>query len=398
MNKKFVVIGASAASVAFMTKLRSIDSACEIVCIAGEAELPYNRCLLADYLSKNTTWSEMQLKSDDFFDTNRIQLRLGTWATKIDTAKNIVFVGFEQISYDILFLGIGTKPFIPPIGLDTSLDGVFTFHTAHDIDRISAFIDKHPGVGMVVVGGGLNGLECAASLRAREMQVTVIERSEQILPAQVDQECAAYISAMMQDRGVEFICGMGVSEVLKDDLGVCAVKLQNGEIKSTLGVVFATGSIVCHELLQGSEIATQQGSILVDAMMRTNISNVYAAGDVCIVQDSMTKQLVRSATWADAMLQGLCAATQFSDRPRMYPGYVGLRDSVFFGYDFYACGQTFGFDNCVEIVRIATLESMQLFYIKENKLAGFVLLGDVSKVAQYKQWYMTKKEVEKSDF
>lgn len=397
--KKFVVIGASAASIAFVTKLRSVDPVSEIVCISGELGMPYNRCFLADYLSKDTTWPEMQLKPEQFFKDQNIVLRLGTWVTRLDIANKIVFVGSEQLSYDYLFLGIGAKPFIPLIGVDMTLNGVFTFHTADDINRISFFIDKNPKVHMVVVGAGLNGLECAASLRSRGIKVTVIERNEQLLPAQVDQEAAIYISQMMKDNGVELLCGMGVLEIISDNKNVCAIRLQSGEILSAQGVIFATGSVVHDELLQGTGIVTEKGAILVDSSMKTNIPFVYAAGDICMVKDSITGQIVKSATWSDAMLQGMCAATQFSDRSRMYPGYIGLRDSVFFGYAFYACGQTIGFDDSVHVVRkIVEKKSMHLFYLKDQKLIGFLLLGDVSLVAQYRQWYILKKAVAESDF
>lgn len=399
MNKRFVVIGASAASVAFITKLRSIDPVSEIVCITGEAELPYNRCFLADYLSGDTLWSEMQLKPETFFKDHRITLRLNTWVTKLDTQNKMVFIGSEQVSYDHLFLGVGTKPYIPPVGVDTSFGGVFTFHTADDINQVSSFIDKNPGAHMVVIGAGLNGLECAASLRRRSMQVTIVERNDQILPAQVDQDFAIYISKMVQHEGINLICGVGVLQIDRDNAtSGYVVKLQNGQNLTASGIVFATGSIVHDELLQDSGIATQQGAILVDSAMKTNVSDVYAAGDICMVTDSMTGKLVKSATWADAMLQGLCAATQLSDRPRLYPGYVGLRDSVFFGYEFYACGQTVGFDESVEIVRKDVDQAKQSFYLKDGILIGFVLFKDVSKVAQYKQWYMTRKFIEKSDF
>lgn len=399
MNKKFVVIGASAASIAFITKLRSIDPVSEIICITAESALPYNRCLLADYLSGDTVWSEMQLKPETFFKDHHVRLRLGSWVTKLDTQHKKVFIGTEELTYDYLFLGVGSKPFIPPVGVDTSFEGVFTFHTAHDIDRISAFIDNNKGSDIVVIGAGLNGIECAGSLRSRGMSVTVIERNEQILPAQVDQDFANYISEEIKLQGIHLICGVGVLQIDRDDqTSSYVVILQNGQRITASGIVFATGSVAHDELLQNSGIATEQKGILVDAAMKTNVSDVYAAGDICVVKDIMTGQYVKSATWADAMLQGLCAATQFCDRSRSYPGYIGLRDSVFFGSEFYACGQTVGFDEQVEVVRKCADQAKQSFYIKNGILIGFVLYKDVSKVAQYKQWYMTCRAVDKNDF
>lgn len=391
MAQKFVVVGASAASMAFVTKLRSLNPDCEIICISGESQMPYNRCFLADHLSGDTTWPEMLLKPDEFFKNQQIILRLGTWVTKIDTQNNCVWIDQESIHYDYLFLGIGTKPSVPPIPIDPMIQSrVFTFHTAQDIADISHFIDQTKPAQMVVVGAGLNGLECAASLHVRGVAVTLIERNNQILPAQVDVQVADYVSKMMHNKGVNQLLGVTLQRVANDQNRGVLATLDTGVTLQADGIVFATGSVVHGGLLEGTGIATQQGSVLVDQSMRTSVANIYAGGDICMVMDNVSKKLVRSATWADAMLQGLCAATQFGEQPRVYPGAIGLRDSSWFGYDFYACGQTVGLDDGCQVYTQSDSGFLKKLYLKDGILQGFVLLGDISQVAQYKQWYMTK--------
>lgn len=398
MMKRFVVVGASAASIAFITKLRSFDKECEIICLSGESDIPYNRCLLADYVSQDMSFDEMMLKPKDFFELQNIDLRLNSWVAKIDTQHNLVFVGDEQIAYDYLFLGIGTQPFIPNIGADLATEGLFTFHTAQDVKKLSEYIEQHKPANVVVVGAGLNGIECVSSLHARNVAVGLVERADQILPMQADKQTAEYVTQMLQHNSIGLFIGQEVAQICTNQGKIKSVQLKSGTNLLTDCVVLATGSVVSSALLEGTGIETQQGSIVVDQSMKTNLDNVYAGGDACIVQDMVTGERVKSTTWADAMLQGLCAATQFSDRPRAYPGFVGLRDSKFFGRDFYACGKTVGHDDTVESVVVATENVFKKLYIKDCCLIGFVLIGDISQLAEYRKMYLTGQSVTRKDF
>lgn len=393
MSKRFVVVGASAASLAFISKLRSIDKESEIICISGESDIPYNRCLLADYVSQDLLFEQMLLRPEEFFEKNNIDLRLNCWVTKIDIEHNHVLVGDQKVEYDYLFLGIGTRPLIPDIGIDLKAEGVFTFHTAQDAKRLSAYIDEKKPLNAVVIGAGLNGIEAVSALHDRNVTVGLVERAGHVLPAQVDRETAEYVESMLQHKGISTFLHHSVVQVCSVDGKVEGLKLDSGTTIPTDCVIITTGSVVNSELLEDTGIATQQGSIIVDGNMKTSVNNVYAGGDICIVKDAVSQQPVKSCTWADAMLQGLCAATQFSEKKRTYPGYIGLRDSKFFGNEFYACGQTVDHDASFEVVTHPGVDSLTKLYVKDNRLKGFVLIGDISKIAEYKQLYLTQKEI-----
>ena len=397
MSKKFVVIGASAASLAFISKLRATDKDSEIVCLSGESDIPYNRCLLADFVSKDKSLEQIMLKPKDFFAQNNIDLRLNSWVTRIDASSNRVFVKDEAISYDYLFLGTGARPHIPNVGVDRSTKGIFTFHTLDDVKQISAYIQKYKPVNVVVVGAGINGVECVSALHARKVAVGLIERCNQVMPLQLDQEVASYVQSILQHKGVGLFLNSSIKKVCVDNGKVRSVQLESGTSIATDCVVFATGSVVNAELPASAGLKVEQGSVVVDSSMKTSIDNIYAGGDLCLVSDAVSKELVRSATWADAMLQGLCAATQFSSRPRLYPGAVGLRDSFFFDYPFYGCGKTIGHDESYQVHTKTGTNFITKVYTKEGVVKGFVLLGDSAKVAEYKKLYLTKGQV-KNDF
>ena len=396
--KKIIVIGASAASVAFISKLRSFDQQSEIICFSGEASIPYNRCFLADFLTNEQTEQQLQLKPQDFFEKNSVDLRLNSWVKKIDTAGKKVFADDLWHEYDYLFLGMGTRPVVPKFMQNLKVDGLFHFHTLSDMQNIKKFIKEYQIKTCVVVGAGLNGIEAASSLVDLGLIVNLVEGSNSILSGQVDHEIALWLSNFIKKAGVSLITGQRVIEIGQKKNKVTGVTLDNGLILSAEMVIVAAGSQVNSDLLHDTGIALRDTSVVIDHHLKTNLEGVFAGGDLCVVPDMISGKLMRSTTWSDAMLQGLCAATNLSLVPRIYPGMLGLRDSYFFGMDFYGCGQTVGLDVKVQKVIKMNQQSFKAFYLQDGQLIGFVLIGDISGLSEYKMWYVTRKIVKNSDF
>ncbi|MBP6892572.1 NAD(P)/FAD-dependent oxidoreductase [Candidatus Babeliales bacterium] len=391
--KKIIVIGVSAASIAFISKLRTFDKESKIICFSGEKDFPYNRCFLADFLIKDQTKDQLQLKPQDFFEKNNVDLRLNSWVTKIDAVGKQVQVTDQLFSFDYLFLGMGCRPFVPSFLQNDQSLGIFTFHTLDDIQRIQNFIADFKPQSVVVIGAGLNGIEVVSCMVDLKIPVTVVEAALTVLPGQVDQTATKWVLRRMQFAGVRVINGHKVVAVEQKDNQVSAVILDDGTKLQTEMVIVAAGSVVNSEILNETGITLSQRSVIVDQSLKTNFDYIFAAGDLCAVPDIVSKKLIRSTTWSDAMLQGFCAATSLSATPRAYPGMIGLRDSYFFEVDFYACGQTVGHDACVQVIKYVQDLSLRLFYVQDDLLIGFVLIGDISKLAEYKMWYMTKKVV-----
>ncbi len=396
--KKIIVVGASAASIAFIAKLRSFDQESEVICFSGESHVPYNRCFLADFLTGEQTEQQLHLKPNDFFEKNKIDLRLNSWVKKIDPLNKKVQVGDHFFDFDYIFLGMGCRPFVPTFLQNIQMSGIFTFHTLFDMQKIQKFIAQHQPKSVVVIGAGLNGVEAVSSLVDLKMSVTLIEAASTILPGQVDVPVADWVVNQMQQLGVRVMLGQKVVAVDHKENQIASVTLDDGVIISTDMVILAAGSVVNSELLHETGIELRNGSVVVDHYLKTNFEHVLAAGDLCLVPDMVSKKLTRSATWSDAMLQGLCAATSLSLMPRVYPGMLGLRDSYFFGVDFYACGQTIGHDESIEVISFVATTAIKFFYVQNSILIGFVLIGDISKLSEYKMWYITKKIVKRLDF
>jgi len=395
--RKIVVIGASAASMGFISKLRSFDTQSQVICFSGEKSIPYNRCLLADFVIQDKSFEDIQLKSDDFFQEHNVDLRLSSWVSKIDRQEKVViYNGDIQESYDYLFLGTGTQSFIPNIP-GKELPGVFGFHNFTDVDRLDDFLQDQAPKMAVVVGAGINGIEAASSLIDRGLKVTVVDMFDQIMPLQVDKKAANFIEDHMKSAGVTFLKGQKVVGLQTRKLSsVGKVEFESGAFLPTDCVVLATGCRVNSSLIEQAGLTTKFGSLVVDDAMQTNDEFIYAGGDICIAKDIITKDLVKSVTWSDAMLQGLTAATQLSDTPRKYPGIVGMRDSNFFGFEFYGCGQTVDVE-MFDVVERHKKDFLHKFYLFDGKLQGFILIGHVENLAKYRTFYLTQQVVTTED-
>lgn len=391
--RKIVVIGMSAASISFVVKLRSFDKESEVICFSGEKDMPYNRCLLADVLTGEIDFSGIALKPDDFFLTNNITVRLDSWVTKIDSQHKKIYVGDEIVFYDYLFLGTGTSPVVPKFVKNINIAGVFNFHTIADMENIKSFIAEHQPRSALVIGGGLNGIEAVSSLHDLNISVGVVEAGQSILSGQVEATVAQFLSEKMcKQYGVTIFAGRRASKILSNSVGIVSgVQLETGAIITTDLVIIAAGSQVNGTLAMGAGLEMKDGSILVNKHMQTSVDGILAAGDVCLVQDMVTGQLVRSTTWSDAMLQGLCAATNFSSAPRAYQGAIGLRDSHFFGESFYAAGNTINHDESFEIVSSIDEQHVKKVYLQDGCVKGFVLFGDLSSLSELKRLYVTQK-------
>lgn len=405
--KKIIVIGMSAASVAFVTKLRSFDQESEIICFSGEPDLPYNRCFLADVLTGESTQEQITLKPQDFFAKNNIAVFYNTWVTKIDTEHKLVYVGDLSYPYDVLFIGTGTHTMVPKFAQDCTASGLFTFHTLQDMHAIMDHINRFKPKTALVIGAGLNGLEAVSSLQERGIAVGVIEAQETVLASQVDVQLSEFITSIMAHKGVLTVTGHKVVQLCIRSNHVVGVQLDSRTHLGADMIILAAGSVVNSQLLHGTGIELNNGSIVVDEHLKTSVDGVLAAGDVCMVKDFVTGKMTRSTTWSDAMLQGLCAATTLSQSPRVYQGMIGLRDSYFFGKDFYACGKTVGYlvDSGVEMITKMDEHGIAKFYVKDKVLQGFVLIGNsgvadgiISRIGEFKKWYVTKQTIDQSMF
>jgi NADPH-dependent 2,4-dienoyl-CoA reductase/sulfur reductase-like enzyme/rhodanese-related sulfurtransferase len=238
-------------------------------------------------------------------------VRIRSDVTSVDVAAKKIRVRENGKTYDETFdylvLSPGSAPMRPRIsGMDSPL--VHTLRTILDTDRIKALVDKGEARRAVVIGGGFIGLEMAENLRKRGLDVTIVELLDQVF-APADKEMAANLQQHLTLSGVRLMLGHGVTGILEDGNGTASVMLDNGTQAVADLVILAIGVTPDTAFLGGSGInLSDRGAIIVDNRMRTNVADVYAAGDAVEVLDFISDKKVLVPLAGPANRQGRIVA------------------------------------------------------------------------------------------
>src|SRR5262245_58177402 len=202
MSEPLVVIGNGMAAARFADELSSRALGRYAVAIVGEEpRLAYNRVLLSSMLAGEVASSDIELKPPRWWRDRGITLRYGCRATAIDTrARTVALADGQSLPFSQLVLATGSQPIRPPID-GIALPGVITFRDVGDI----ASIRNHAGVGdrVVVIGGGLLGLEAAYGLAKAGARVTVLHLMDRLMERQLDARAAAMLKRAVEARGIE---------------------------------------------------------------------------------------------------------------------------------------------------------------------------------------------------
>jgi nitrite reductase (NADH) large subunit len=273
---KYIVIGASTAGSTAAQYLREKSPQAEITVFTNEAYPYYGRPRLVEFLAGEVELHQIYFHDDQWYETNRIDLRKNATVTKLDLEKHHVFTGEESFEYDKLLLATGARPADVPFE-GVGKGGVFTLWTASDAIHIRQTARDQESA--VVVGGGFLGVECAASLRYLGLEVTLVEVADRLLPKALDMEGAELLRGMLEREGISIKLGETVESVEASATRVESVHLGSGtDIRAGM-VLVAAGIVPNKEIAQAAGLVANRG-VIVDKHMRTSSTEVYAAGDV----------------------------------------------------------------------------------------------------------------------
>lgn len=245
-----------------------------VTLLSREAFQPYNRVKLTPLLSGDVQFGEIAVPQTDG-DTPNLSLHTGLSATEIDRENRIVRTADGQIwPFEKLVIATGSNAFVPNIpGHD--LTGVYTFRTAADASALMARSISARRI--VVIGGGLLGLEAARGMQRRQAHVTVIEHEGRIMPRQLDDGAGALLAARIEEIGVSVRTGVAVREITGSER-VEEVHLADGSVLPCDTVIICTGVRANIELARAAQLPIRRG-IVVDDHMRTADPDIYAIGE-----------------------------------------------------------------------------------------------------------------------
>ena len=273
----YVIAGGWAAGTAAAQHLRKLDPSSAITIVDVESVAYYPRPDLIDYLAGRKSRDQLFMHAISWYSENRITLISGRRVVHVHAAEHEVTLDDGTVlSYDRLLLANGASPFVPPLpGADQV--GVFTLRTLDDADALLSRIV--PGATVVVVGGGLLGLEAARALAERGMRAVVIEFAGRLLPNQLDERSAEMLVEHLRSLGITALLDAETQQILSGDHGAAGVLLKDGRLAHGDFVLFSTGVRPNVSVAREAGIATGRG-VQVDDSMQTSAPDVYAAGDV----------------------------------------------------------------------------------------------------------------------
>ncbi len=334
MQKKIVIVGGVAGGASTAARLRRLDEAAEIVLFEKDSYISFANCGLPYHIGGVIAEREgLILQSPEAMRVRfRIDVRTHSRVIAVDTARNIVRVnsvdrGEYEESYDSLVLCPGAEPVaLFPQGMER----IFTLRNIDDTDRINQFVAKQDIKSAAVLGGGFIGIEMAENLRMRGVSVRLIEAMDHVLPP-FDADMAAIVHKELRSNNVELVLGKKVTALEAAENGV-RITLEDGACFETDLVVSAVGVRPATEFLKGSGITLgPRGHIITDSYMRTNIKNVYAAGDAALITDFVTGQAAAIPLAGPANRQARTVADSIVGLDHPYKGAQGSAIVKVFG-------------------------------------------------------------------
>lgn len=385
MAEIYVIVGTGAAGMAAAERIRLYKKDVNLIMMSID-EHSHSRCMLHKFLGGERTVEELSFVEPDFFEKNEIYWGRGQKALGLDTAKKQIRMENGYQPYDKLLIATGSVFGIPPINNFRTASNVYGFRDLCDAQKIDAAVKAKNAKHVFIVGSGLVGLDVAAGLMERGVNVTIAEMAPRVMPLQTDETAAKAYQERFEAHGARFLLGIGAGDsVVNDQNEITAVVLSTGETVACDFVVCAAGVRPNIAWLEGSGLAMERG-ITVDSHMRTSAPDVYAAGDVTGL----------SGVWPNAMDMGRVAASNMCGADVEYTDrYCMKNTSNFFGLQMLTIGDI---NAQVEGADIYVKESRDCYkkaVVKDGVLKSILIQGDISHTGHWQ--YLIKNGINLND-
>jgi NAD(P)H-nitrite reductase large subunit len=372
---KVVIIGAGPAGVSIVETLRQYDSSTKIVMVTDEPYPPYSPPAMVEYFG---TGREVHFwRGQDFAERMDVDYRRGVRVTEVLPAEGAVCLeDGEALPYDRLVIATGGRLYAPLEGADKP--GVYNFKSLSAAEELLGLVRSGRASSALIVGAGFIGVEIALLLADLGVQVTQMVRSR-VMRSMLDPETSDLVLGMLQARGIQVELGADADAVaFLGEPRAHAVRMRSGVEHEADLLVAATGLRPNIEFLQNSGVETGWG-VLVDDHQRTNLPGIYAAGDVAETLDRITGERYVHAIFPNAVEQGRIVAYDLLGWHRPYEGADNMNSLKHLGLPIMAVGHMQG-----EELRVRRDGTLRKIYIKDGRIVGFRLTGDVRSAGIYR--------------
>jgi nitrite reductase (NADH) large subunit len=380
--KKLVVVGNGMAGVATVEHILKHRPAFEITIFGDETHVNYNRIMLSMVLAGEKSSDDIVLNDIEWYRSNKIHTRLGVKVARIDRESRLV-IGDDGAAapYDNLILATGSSAFVPPIpGVDKK--NVHVFRTLDDTRDLMAKARK--GLKVAVIGGGLLGLEAGRGLQVRGCDVTVIHLGQSLMDKQLDATGGEYLKRRIENLGIRVMLPKQTA-ALTGNGKVEGLRFASGEEIDAELVVIATGIRPNAHLAREAGLDVNRG-IVVNDFMETSDPRIFAVGE-CTEHQGETFGLV-----APLFDQARVLAARISGRSESgFSAPAPAAKLKIMGIDICSAGAIDETAPGVDTVRYEdpALGAYKKLFLKENRLIGMILVGDIEDEHTYMDWMRT---------
>ncbi|NVM03991.1 MAG: NAD(P)/FAD-dependent oxidoreductase, partial [Candidatus Helarchaeota archaeon] len=378
------IIGNSAAAIGAVEAIRKNDKLSKITIISEESYPAYSRPFIKDILSGKADFNRIIYRNEQFYEKKNINTIFGKKAVSINQNKKIIALeNGKNIKYDKLLISTGGKTIIPPIkGLNKKQ--IFQFMKYDDAKNIYNFIKKDlkrkKKIKAVVIGGGLIGFSAALGLEKLGVHVIIIEILPYILSKIFDKDGSEIARKIAKSKSIEIITSDSVVSVSGKGSNVSGITLKSGKRIKCDSVILAAGVTPNLEICEKTKLKTNYG-IIVDKYLKTNITEIFAAGDVTEAPDGLTGKNNVVAIWPNAYRQGYFAGFNMINIKRPFPGSFVMNSIDLFDIPSISGGLIDAPDKDYEILSERnddTLNYKKIIFNK-NKIVGYIFINEIDK-------------------
>ena len=376
--QRYVIVGSGVAGVTAAQSLVRENPGAQVQILGAEPYPYYQRPRLWALIAGEIEQEQLYFRPEDWYASRGIQLRLGTLVKELDPAAHRLSLdNGDTVEYDRLLLATGGSAFVPPIeGADRT--GAFSLRTLDDARAIKAYAEQTSRV--LIVGGGLLGLETARALVGPNRQVTVLEIVPHLLPRQLDAPGAAILAHRLEEMGLRIRIGAQTQTILGNGR-VTGIQFADGSQAEGDLVVLSTGIRSRTELARAAGLEVNRG-IVVDGHLCTSEQDVYAAGDAAEFGGRVYGIIPAAIEQARA-----AAANMVTQNAVTYTGTVPSTTLKIVGIDLTCLGESMVDGPQFTILRYS--DPMASVYkrltVRDDKIVGAILLGDTSDVRPIQQ-------------
>ncbi|WP_417364147.1 molybdopterin-dependent oxidoreductase [Galbibacter sp.] len=396
--EKILVIGAGAAAFRFIQNFRDLNSTDEIEVFSQEPHPFYNRVLLPEYITEELSWEQLKKIKQEQLGKLKIKIHHNSSIVEVDKVNKIVVdVHKRQYSYDKLILATGSSPFIPS-DAQLELPGRFTMRTKADADRFKEHLNHiplpTPQKHVVIVGGGLLGLELAAALKHQGLKITIIQRSSRLMERQLDKTSSTLLALDVQERGVQIYFDNEVSTVFDyAENKELAITLKSGKMFTAHAVVYSIGTLPNIAIAKQAKLDCGRG-VKVNEHLQSSDPSIFGIGEIAQFNNQLFGITAAAEEQADVLSNYLAG-----DISSVYNGSVPMNILKFNDLNLCSIGTLKVPENDPSYEEIVFSDFKKRYYkkciVKDDHLIGAILMGDKNEFAEFKE--MISKGIELSD-